>query len=105
MTARRTAIGSLAAAAIAILLQAGTLFGQQGLDLPPRGVSDPQLEFCGTGRDRLRQLGLVRTLAPVLPGHPFSYHQDPPILGRDVARALRGGRRPGSPLQAGLRRK
>jgi hypothetical protein len=80
MTVRRTAIGSLAAAAIAILLQAGTLFGQQGLDLPPRRDSGPQLEFCGTGRELLRQLGLVRTLAPVLPGHPLSYHQDPPIL-------------------------
>lgn len=80
MTARRTVTGTLVAAALSILAQAVTLVGQQPLDRPPQSDGDQLQGFCGTAQDRLRQLGLLRTLTPVLTGQPLSFRQDPPIL-------------------------
>ena len=58
--------------------------GQPPLDLPPRDTA-PE-EVCGTGRDRLRQLGLVQPAARA-DGEGLSFRQDPPLLLSDFTPA------------------
>jgi hypothetical protein len=87
MSAQRTVWGALAAGALVALLLADSVTGQQPLDLPP--LRDGSLrELCGTGQDRLRQIGALQRLVAVTPGQPLSYRQEPPILTPDYTDAV-----------------
>jgi hypothetical protein len=61
------------------------VFAQQPIDLPPRDRAPG--EICGTGRDRLRQLGLVAALARA-DGQGISFRQDPALLFSDYTGTL-----------------
>jgi hypothetical protein len=61
------------------------VFAQQPIDLPPRETAPG--EICGTGRDRLRQLGLVAALARA-DGQGISFRQDPALLFSDYTGPL-----------------
>jgi hypothetical protein len=61
------------------------VLAQQPLDLPPR--DNTPAEICSTGQDRLRQLGLLRTFAPV-DGQALSFQQDPALIFPDFAGTL-----------------
>jgi hypothetical protein len=84
MTARRVT-AALGVAALAVTLGAFRVAAQLPLDLPP-GDATPA-EICGTGQDRLRQLGLIRPIA-IADGQGLSYQQDPPVLFSDFTGTL-----------------
>ncbi len=73
------------AAAIAVACGLVRLIAQEPLDLPPRDTS-PE-EVCGTGSDRLRQLGVRAALART-DGQGISFRQDPPLLFSDYTGTL-----------------
>jgi hypothetical protein len=79
MTATRTAM-VFWAGALAIAFGALRATAQLPLDLPPHD-STPG-DTCGTGPDRLRQLGLRQTVATA-DGHGLSYYQDPQLIFSD----------------------
>jgi len=80
---RRTVVSCAAAMSVACGLV--RLIAQQPLDLPPR--NEAAAEICSTGRDRLRQLGLVQPVAPA-EGLGLSFQQDPALLFPDYSGTL-----------------
>ena len=84
MAMRRTAASCAAALTVACGL-VRLLAQQPPLDLPPR--DDTPGAICGTGRDRLQQLGLVRPVAPD-EGQGLTYRQDPALLFPDFTGTL-----------------
>jgi hypothetical protein len=80
---RRTA--AFSAAAVMIACGMLRLFAQQPIDLPPRETAPG--EICGTGQDRLRQLGLRAALART-DGQGISFRQDPALLFSDYTGSL-----------------
>ena len=80
---RRTA----ASCAAAVMIACGMLrvTAQQPFDFPPRETAPG--EICGTGLDRLRQLGLRATLART-DGQGISFQQDPALLFSDYTGPL-----------------
>jgi hypothetical protein len=73
----------------ALLGFAGAVSGvsaQGATDAAPRELLPG--DRCGTGNDRLRQLGL-RPLVPVASGQPVSFRQDPLILTSDFTGTVR----------------
>ena len=78
--ARRTTVGLWTAAVLTLTFFALQVSAQLPADLPPRDTTPG--EICGTGQDRLRQLG-IRPLAPATDGNGLSYRQDPPLLFGD----------------------
>ena len=75
---RRTAASR--AAAVMVAFGMVRVVAQQPIDLPPRETAPG--EICGTGPDRLRQLGL-RASSPARDGEGISFRQDPPLLLSD----------------------
>jgi len=73
--------------AAAVMIACGMLrvTAQQPIDLPPRETAPG--EICGTGPDRLRQLGLRATLART-DGQGISFRQDPALLFSDYTGPL-----------------
>jgi hypothetical protein len=76
-----------ASCAVTLTIACGMLrvFAQQPLDLPPRDTA-PE-EVCGTGPDRLRQLGFRGAFARA-DGQGVSFRQDPPLLFSDYTGTL-----------------
>ena len=80
MSAIRTTVAGVCLAALAATFGMLRVSAQQPLDLPPRDITPAVI--CGTGPDRLRQLGLIQAVAPA-DGLGLTFRQEPALLFPD----------------------